>query len=90
MDGEDSLRDEEKVPRIWIFSEQKLFVKLGIFGAHQLVKDVVIPLDSELKRNAGLFEKVSFDVGRGDLVGRTEVDADELTLLRKRIFTKRT
>ena len=47
---------------------------------HQLVEDVVISLDLELEGDTGLLQKVSLDIGGGDLARGAEVDTDEFTL----------
>ena len=80
LDREDSLRDEEIVCGIGILPEKKLVVISGKFGAHQLVEDVVVSLDGQLEGDPRLLQQVSLDVRRRDFVGRTKVDADELTL----------
>ena len=41
---------------------------------------MVVPLNFQLKRHTRLLQKVSLDVGGGDLALGTEVDTDELTL----------
>ena len=53
---------------------------MGIFVAHQLIKYVIVPLDSQLESNAGFLQQVSLDIRGRDLVGRTKVVPDELTL----------
>ena len=41
---------------------------------------MIVPLDSQLKSDAGFFQQVSLDIRGRDFVGRTKVDPDELTL----------
>ena len=47
---------------------------------HQLVEDVVGPLNVLLEGDAGLLQEVSLDVAPGQLALGVEVDADELAL----------
>ena len=75
-----TLIDKEVVPGKGFFPQQTHGVILGVGVGHDLVEDVVIPLDLQLKGDAGLFQKVSFNIGCGNLVGRPEMDPDELTL----------
>jgi len=53
-------------------------VVLRIGVGHDLVEDVVIPLDLQLEGDPRLFQKVSFDIRRRDFEVRPEVNADEL------------
>ena len=48
---------------------------------HDLVEDVVGALQGALRDDTRLLQQVGLDVGAGQLAQRTEVDADELTLL---------
>ena len=79
-DSQDSLSDEEEVTRVGILVQKSHVVVFGVERAHELVEDVVITFDLKLEGNTRLFQKVSLDIGGGDLVGRAEVDTDELTL----------
>ena len=53
---------------------------MGVGVGHDLVEDVVIPLDLQLEGDAGLFQEVSFDIGGGDFQVAAEVNSDELAL----------
>ena len=44
---------------------------------------MVIPLDFQLEGDAGLLQKVSLDIGCGNLVSRPEMDSNELALKRE-------
>merc|ERR1712055_559186 len=46
---------------------------------HQLVENMVIPLDLQLEGDTGLLQKVGLDIGGGDFEGGTEVNTDEFT-----------
>ncbi len=48
---------------------------------HQLIEDVVGPLDVLLEGDARLLQQVGLDVAAGQLAGGVEVDADEFALI---------
>ena len=79
-DSKHTLSNEEVVSWVGILAQKSHVMVLGVVRAHELVKDVVVPLDLKLESDAGLFQKVGLDIGGGDLVGGAEVDTDELTL----------
>ena len=74
------MSDEEIVGRVGILTQQTHVVILSVVGTHELIEDVVIPLDFQLKGDARLFQQISLDICRGNFVGRTKVDANELAL----------
>ena len=75
-----TLIDKEVVPGKGFFPQQTHGVILGVGVGHDLVEDVVIPLDLQLEGDAGLFQEVSFDIGGGDFQVAAEVNSDELAL----------
>ena len=79
-DSQHSLSDKEVVTRVGILAQKSHVVVFGVERAHELVEDVVITFDLKLEGNTRLFQKVSLDIGGGDLVGGSKVDTDELTL----------
>ena len=56
----------------------------GIVATHELIEDVVIPLDFQLECNARFLEKISLDISGGDLRRRSEVNANKLTLIQSK------
>merc|ERR1719282_444588 len=78
-DSQHSLSDEEEVTRVGILAQKSHVVVFGVERAHELVEDVVITFDLKLEGNTRLFQKVSLDIGGGDLVGGAKVDTNELT-----------
>jgi hypothetical protein len=54
---------------------------MGVSLGHDLVEDVVVPLNRQLEGDTGFLQQVGLDIGSSDLGGWAEVDTDELTLL---------
>ena len=82
-DSQHSLGNEEVVTRVGILAQKSHVVVFGVERAHELVEDVVITFDLKLEGNTRLFQKVSLDIGGGDLACRAKVNTNELTLKRK-------
>ena len=53
-------------------------MRVGV--GHDLVKDVVISLDFQLKGDAGFLQQVSLDVSRSDFQVAAEMNTNELAL----------
>merc|ERR1719427_440197 len=73
-----ALIDKEVVSGEGFFPQQTHAVVTVVGVGHDLVEDVVIPLDLQLEGDAGLFQEVSFDIGGGDFQVPAEVNSDEL------------
>merc|ERR1719193_200291 len=78
-DGQHALGDEVEISGEGLVAQQAHLPVVGIRVGHQLVEDVVIPLDLKLEGDARLFQEVGLDIGGGDLGGGAEMDTDELT-----------
>merc|ERR1719309_1113613 len=78
-DGQNTLRDEEVVPGEWLVTELTHCPIFGVGIGHDLVEDVVVPLDLQLEGDPGLLEQVCLNIGGGDFGGGAKVDTDELT-----------
>ena len=81
-DSKHTLSNEEVVSWVGILAQKSHVMVLGVVRAHELIEDVIVPLDLKLESNARLFQKVGLDIGGGDLVGGAEMNTDELTLKR--------
>ena len=82
-DSEHTLGDEEVVARVGVLAQQAHIVIGLVEGAHKLVEDVVVSLDLQLESDSRFLQKVSLDIGGGDLACRAKVNTNELTLKRK-------
>ena len=79
--GQHALADEVVSARVRLVSQLTQGVVFGISVGHDLVEDVVVPLDLQLERDARLLQQICLDIGGGDFKVGTEVDTDEFTLL---------
>ena len=79
-----TLTDKVKCAGVRFGGQTAHGVVMRIGVGHDLVEDVVIPLDLQLEGDARLFQKVGLDIGGGDFGSGAEVDTDEFTLKLKR------
>merc|ERR550519_217630 len=82
-DGQHALSDVKVIAGEGLIAQSAELPVFSVSVGHELIEDVVIPLDLQLEGDASLFQKVGLDIGGGDLGGGAEVDTDELAESRR-------